>query len=577
MAQAVCQWEGCSELGAFSTRTKPTWCLEHLGSLLNRAGLKAVDDFPGKATAYWLTECLVCGTVAHYRLDYIIEKMDSEKPCRACFWWQWNRSLYSGPPTAVEDIGRVRLGARERGYEYLGPCFSPSMQGDPHRVQCRTCGKIEARSVGNMGGCSCRKSRARRTPPRKPGTSNLFKDSSSEYLSWWDHDLNSKQDWLTTPEKATRKIHWRCPEFGHQFVKSPASMWRCPECLKRRLSEINSERRQYDDLSVADVPEVVVYWADERDPATIPINTFDQFMFTCEAGHMVRRRPMLKKCPVCRGQETKRALLAEAIANPEEPRMSAELAEQFHPNRNGKILMAALSPDSGRMVWWRDPNCGFEWQDTPGARDKRERLRCPRCESILDSLAYHYPDIADEWSPSNPQTAWQVRPTGQTRGYTPEWLCKSGHRWQATTASRTNGSLCPECSVAGKSKIELAYLEALSAIFPSVHSGRLVRSQEFTHARGWRPDIVIEADDGSRSVVVEYDGSYWHAEKSETDTKKSLDLIAADYDVIRLREHPLGSLPVSSDHYLELVAYGLFDDISRIVATIEDWMGKRQK
>lgn len=576
MAQAVCHWDGCSEPGAFLTRTKPTWCREHLGSLLDRAGLKAVEDFPGKATGYWLTECLVCGTVAHYRLDYIIEKMDSEKPCRACFWWKWNRSLYDGPPTQVEDINLVHLDAVKGGYDYLGPCFSPSMVGDPHRIRCRTCGKIEARSVGSMSGCSCRKSRARQAPPRKQGTSNLFKDSSSKYLSWWDHDLNTDQDWLTTPEKATRKIHWKCPEFGHQFVKSPASMWRCPECLKQRMSERHYEERQDDGLSVADVPEVVVYWADDRDPATIPVNTFNRFMFTCEAGHMVRRRPTLKKCPVCRGLESKRAILAEAKANPEEPRMSAELAEQFHPTRNGTIIMAALSPGSGRMVWWRDPNCGFEWQDTPGTRDKRERLRCPRCASILDSLAYHYPELADEWAPSNPQTAWQVRPTGQTRGYTPEWVCKSGHRWQATTASRTNGSTCPECSVAGKSRIELAYLDALSGIFPSVHSGQLIRSQEFTHARAWRPDILIEANATSRSVIVEYDGSYWHAEKTETDTKKSLDLIAAGYDVIRLREHPLGALPVPSDHYLELVAYGLTDDISRIVAAIDDWMGKRQ-
>lgn len=576
MAQAVCQWEGCSELGAFSTRTKPTWCLEHLGSLLNRAGLKAVDDFPGKATAYWLTECLVCGTVAHYRLDYIIEKADSEKPCRACFWWQWNRDPLVGRATEIEDVNVVRQHAAEMGYEYLGACFSPSMSGDPHRVQCRRCGKIEARGVGNMA-CSCRKSGTRRAPARQPGASNLFKDSGSKFLSWWDRDLNSEKDWLTTPSKATRKIHWRCADYGHKFVSSPAGLWNCPTCIERRMSEYRKETDSYADKSVADVPEILAYWADERDPATVAANSRQQFVFTCENGHKARRAPRLRGCPICRGQATKRKNIELATTDNAPPRMGAELAEQFHPNRNGKILMAALSPDSGRMVWWRDPNCGFEWQDTPGARDKRERLRCPRCESILDSLAYHYPDIADEWSPSNPQTAWQVRPTGQTRGYTPEWVCKSGHRWQATTVSRTNGSLCPECSVAGKSKIELAYLEALSAIFPSVHSGLLIRSQKFTHARAWRPDIVIEADDGSRSVVVEYDGSYWHAEKSEIDTKKSLDLIAADYNVVRLREHPLGSLPVSSDHYLELVAYGLTDDISRIVATIEDWVGKRQK
>lgn len=38
------------------------------------------------------------------------------------------------------------------------------------------------------------------------------------------------------------------------------------------------------------------------------------------------------------------------------------------------------------------------------------RLFCPECYTILDSLAFHYPDIADEWSPMNSVSPWHIRP-----------------------------------------------------------------------------------------------------------------------------------------------------------------------
>lgn len=57
----------------------------------------------------------------------------------------------------------------------------------------------------------------------------------------------------------------------------------------------------------------------------------------------------------------------------------------------------------------------------------------------------------------------------------------------------------------------------------------------------WLVDITTELPD-SRRLALEYDGAFWHADKSELDTEKSLDLLAAGYLVARLREHPLGPL-----------------------------------
>src|SRR5699024_8409539 len=121
-----------------------------------------------------------------------------------------------------------------------------------------------------------------------------------------------------------------------------------------------------------------------------------------------------------------------------------------HNVRNGTLKLETISPGSRRRVWWKSWECGHEWQATPAEREKGQRLRCPECRTILDSLAYHFHEMAEEWSSANPLSAWQVRPSGTT-AFTPEWVCSNNpsHTWTATLASRTTGSGCPECREAG--------------------------------------------------------------------------------------------------------------------------------
>ena len=65
-------------------------------------------------------------------------------------------------------------------------------------------------------------------------------------------------------------------------------------------------------------------------------------------------------------------------------------------------------------------------------------------------------------------------------------------------------------------------------------------------------DVVVDLPDG-RTVAIGYDGAYWHADKAEIDTAKSVDLLAAGYLVARLREHPLPPLGVTDPGYVEFV------------------------
>jgi len=136
-----------------------------------------------------------------------------------------------------------------------------------------------------------------------------------------------------------------------------------------------------------------------------------------------------------------------------------------------------------------------------------------------------------------------VRPTAST-SFLPEWICSVDvtHVWQAPLSSRSSGAECPQCRQVGKSRIELDYHTAATELFGQARSGILLRDNAFTSRAVWSADITVQVND--RTVLIEYDGSYWHSPlaKQLIDERKSLDLLAAGHAVVRLREDGLPTL-----------------------------------
>jgi len=156
----TCSTDGCSQTAAFKTRSKPTYCDAHIGSILNRGGVEALESFT-RPDDWLLTRCLRCGNVAHYRFVYVVDKNEwNEATCRACYWRDWAQSARAlqGPYADVEPVPfeKAQGIAEEHGYIYLGPLTSPSLPDDPHRTECRRCGKISAERLGDIQfGCTC--------------------------------------------------------------------------------------------------------------------------------------------------------------------------------------------------------------------------------------------------------------------------------------------------------------------------------------------------------------------------------------------------------------------------------------
>ncbi|KFU75408.1 Probable Zinc-ribbon domain-containing protein [Amycolatopsis lurida] len=552
---------------------------------MRRGGLEPLEPFT-TPTAWRLTQCLTCGCIAHYRLEYTLEKnRTGEATCRACYWRSWAtssramQSAYALPtPTGPEH---ARQHAHEHGYRYLEQLDGLSLSGDPHRVQCVYCDRISALRLGDIGfGCSCQTNPRRErqtTNVSGPRTKDLLKDSGLRVLEWWDHDRNDQSAWDTATIRATRTAHWRCPDCELEFtsrVRDMVTAARCPDCEAKRRAEWKAQYARYQITPITEVPELLAAWDDEADPATVTVARGRLRKFRCPQGHHPRVSPLTyldSGCPVCRGNETRQQQRDQAQVDPAAYRINRELAAQWHPEKNGKIRLATVSPNSRKNIWWRDPDCGHEWQESPARRDGGQRLRCPRCRSILDSLAFHYPEIAAEWAPTNPLTAWQVRPSGQT-AFTPTWVCSTNpdHTWQATLASRASGSGCPQCRETGKSKVEIEHHAAAQAVFGNAASGQPVTSDAFTRRARWLVDITADLGDG-RMIAIEYDGSYWHADKIDIDTAKSLDLLAAGYLVARLREHPLPPLRIDDTRYTEIVVYATAPDPVAVMTRLKAW------
>jgi rubrerythrin len=598
----TCSTEGCSNPAAFKTRTKPAWCTECIDRILWQAGLKPAEPFVGKANAWWLTACVGCGVQAHYKLEYILDKNGvGERTCRACFLKSWASEGLATMARYVPDdeellelanaqfdlprgMSReeIKAAAENNGFELVG--FTAEITDDPsHKtmvVRCRSCGRMSVERMGGIGwGCSCVRNQNPSTYRGRAAKPTLLKDSpDSRAFKCWDHERNTQSDFETVSIRGTRLCHWVCPECGHRFqdtVQRIESWGDCPQCRARRRKEFDIEYERLKHTPAADFPELVAAWDDEADPRqAMVVGDYRSYRLKCTQGH----RPnsslytfLRSGCPSCRGQETAKnpTYLAEVYP---------EVASQWHPSRNGKLTPQNVRYNSKHHVWWLADCCGYEWQEEVRDRNKYQRWRCPQCRTILDSLEWHDPGLAAEWSPNNSISAWQVRPTASTR-FLPEWICSvdPAHVWNAPLSSRSNGAECPECREAGKSRVELDHHSAAAEVFGNARSGPLLRDKLFNWRKQWTADITVEV--AGCTVVIEYDGSYWHSPPSKqfVDERKTLDLLTAGYVVVRLREDDLPTLGIENPRYTELRVYSSAPQPLVTMQQIKEWLAELPK
>jgi len=125
-----------------------------------------------------------------------------------------------------------------------------------------------------------------------------------------------------------------------------------------------------------------------------------------------------------------------------------ELAEEWHPTKNGELTPMHVTAGSHKKIWWRC-NSGHVWQAS--VSDRGQGRGCPYCSNkradISNCLSNTHPEIAKEWHPSKNEglTPYEVVAGSNKKVW---WQCLEGpdHEWQATVVNRTKGRGCPRCN-----------------------------------------------------------------------------------------------------------------------------------
>jgi uncharacterized Zn-finger protein len=124
-----------------------------------------------------------------------------------------------------------------------------------------------------------------------------------------------------------------------------------------------------------------------------------------------------------------------------------ELAEQWHPTKNGELTPDKVAPYTAAKVWWK---CyyGHEWQAAIGSRAKG--IGCPYCYGRYPTEDYNLqvmnPEVAAQWHPTKngDLTPDKVAPNSVKKVW---WICENGHEWQAKVCDRNKGTGCRLCKI----------------------------------------------------------------------------------------------------------------------------------
>ena len=131
------------------------------------------------------------------------------------------------------------------------------------------------------------------------------------------------------------------------------------------------------------------------------------------------------------------------------------IAKEWHPTKNGRLLPSEVPFGASYRAWWRCYE-GHEWQVSVNTRTNGQTT-CPICDNIRRRTPIvPYDKSLEKWCNDNdrmhllneysPKNKWSVKEIAPFSSYKVLWVCSKGHEWEATVGSRVSGNNCPYCS-----------------------------------------------------------------------------------------------------------------------------------
>ena len=292
------------------------------------------------------------------------------------------------------------------------------------------------------------------------------------------------------------------------------------------------------------------HWEKNSDvtPSQLTLGSKMKVWWRCARGHEWQARTAHRNngsgCPYCSGLYVIKGETDLQTMNP-------TVAEEWNRKRNGTLIPEDFSASSGKLVWWKCKS-GHEWQATINNRSKGKG--CPYCAnkkllSGYNDLQSMNPMLAKEWlyEKNNGLTPMDVTASSDKKVW---WRCSKGHEWQAVIGSRNRGIGCPVCKSERNTSLPeyilIYYLEKCG--LEAIHSHK---------NQGYELDVYIP----SKQIAIEYDGYYWHRDKTRKDIEKNLRCIRDGIKLFRIRE----GLPPLNDSSVDYVIQKDQKDLSRIL------------
>ena len=165
------------------------------------------------------------------------------------------------------------------------------------------------------------------------------------------------------------------------------------------------------------------------------------------------------------------------------------------------------------------------------------------------------PTLAKEWNweKNNDLTPRDVLPNSEKKVW---WKCQKGHEWQATITNRNRGRGCPICN----SERQTTFPEYVIVYYIKKYGLDVIHSYK---ANGYELDIYIP----SRKIAIEYDGYFWHKNKTDKDLEKNQKCLQNGIKLYRIRE----GLPSLNDSSIDYIVQENQVDLSK---TLEEILSK---
>ena len=269
----------------------------------------------------------------------------------------------------------------------------------------------------------------------------------------WDPDNKIKPDEVVFG--STTKIKWICrkhPE--HKWEAMVLSRTRlksgCPYCAGQKIMQ------GFNDIATTD-PELVKEWDPENKlkPSEISRGSTKKIKWMCSQNPLHKYeatpndRASGKGCPYCAGRKVLQG-------DNDLQTLYPDVAAEWDYKKNGDLKPTTISAHNMRKVWWICPN-GHSY-DMEVANKVKDGIGCPICSNrrLLEGyndLATVYPDLAEEWDPSNILPANKIIAGSAMEA---KWICKNNpdHKWKVKISSRVHFNTgCPFCNASHGEKL----------------------------------------------------------------------------------------------------------------------------